>query len=266
MPPRPVQVAVPPQVRAQPAHAPVQEPADPAMQDSPSDAPPAVAGLDRQLRVPMSAVYLSIAGLLLIVVLVWGLAYRIGRSEEKTKTDKLLGAAGQQVNDPLKSAPPPEQTPSNPGPSKPVTSIDQSARKPALGAPDKPQARPSAPPITPAPAASIAGQPAFGTDPRQSGLNYLIIEGRLDRDSAERIHEFLGENGVPAFAVVDDRNGASNNPALYLVGVAQGFAKGEYKSQAGTDLSEKVRRLGQQWQSQHRGTTSFAQTYWALRK
>jgi len=276
LPPRPVSVPVPPDARASAAHPSSLTPPppnDPAPLESASDTLPATNTLDRHLRVPMSAIYLSIAGLLLIVLLVWGLAYRIGRSEEKVKTDKLLGAAaGQQVTDPLKSSSQPEQTQINPNLVSPRTpvSIDQSARKPATPTlPERSAAKPSSLPQNAPQAAvpaSIPGQPAFGTDPRQSGLNYLIVEGRLDRDSAERIQEFLGENGIPAFAVVDDRNGATNNPALYLVGIAQGFAKGEYKSQAGTDLAERVRRLGQQWQSQRRGTTSFAQTYWALKK
>jgi hypothetical protein len=225
--------------------------------------------LDRHMHVPMSALYLSLAGILLIVLLVWGIAFRLGKSEEKAKSDKILGAAaGQTVLDPLKAGNPSEQIPASPNlvGTAPVV-IDLSNRKPIPNA-TAGKGVSKGPPASDAPQAAPAatGAAAFGTDPRQSGLNYLLIEGRLDRESAERIQQFLSENGVPAFAVVDDRGGAANNGSLYLVGVNRGLSREEYRTQVKTDLESQVRKLGQTWQSQHRGTTSFSQTSWERKK
>lgn len=204
--------------------------------------------LDRTLHVPMSAIYLSIAGVLLVVLIIWAIAYRSGASQEKAKSEQELRAvAGTKLQDPLKTAP--TQIPNNPSlvSPRPAPTPTQPAKEP--------------------PVPANTGSP-FGIDPRQVGLNYYLVEGRLDRESAEKMHAFLIQRGVPAFAVVDDRGGAVNNPPLYLVGVNRGVTGEEFRNQsaARTELEAQIRRLGKVWQSEHRGTTDFSRTAWERKR
>lgn len=246
VPPRPIVTTpaevIPPQP---PSPQPPEQPAATPPPESPRPHPATSQG-DRRVAVPLSWLYLGAAGLLLGALLLWVIAWRGGADREKVKADKQLGlVAGQQapaVNDPLKvQQPQPQQIPISPG-----------------LVPQRP------PPGTPAPTAdSPTTSASFGQDPRQPGFNYLLVEGKLDKDSAQKIFDFLTTSGLPVFAVVDDRGGAANNPALYLIGVSRGFNRDDLRSKAKGELEAQIRKLGQQWQSQHRGSTDFSRFFWA---
>jgi hypothetical protein len=255
VPPRPIAApgtpATPVVVPAQPETPVSTTPTEPAVVEAaPRQGSAPVEG-DRKVAVPLSWLYLAAAGVLLAALLIWVIAWRGGAEREKAKADKQLGlVAGQQtpsVSDPLKtqSGPAPQQIPANSGlvtprPTQPPTTASQAAADPTK-----------------------AVSAAFGQDPRQAGFNYLLVEGKLDKDSAQKIHDFLSGQGVPVFAVVDDRGGSGNNPALYLIGVTRGFNRDDLRSRAKGELENRIRALGQQWQSQHRGSTDFSRFFWA---
>lgn len=230
------------------AAAPPSEPA--VVESSPRQAAAAVEG-DRKVAVPLSWLYLGAAGVLLAALLIWVIAWRGGADREKAKADKQLGlVAGQQtpsVSDPLKaqSSTGPQQIPTNTG----------------LVTPRPPQTASTGAQTTADPAKAVSA--AFGQDPRQPGFNYLLVEGKLDKESAQKIYDFLTAQGVPVFAVVDDRGGSGNNPALYLIGASRGFNRDDLRSRAKGELENRIRALGQQWQSQHRGSTDFSRFFWA---
>lgn len=225
----------------------------------------------------MSAIYLAGAGLLVVVLIIWAIAYNVGQGQERAKAERQLNLiAPQGIRDPLRDGPGPGTgaAAGKAAPaivtSPPVGRVGTGGTVGTASAGGSATASPSAgrSENSDGPMVRTGTGVEFGVDPRQAGLNYLLVEGRLDRASAERIFNFLRASGVPAFAIVDERGGAVNNPPLYLVGVDRGVTAEEFRAraQSRTDVEALIRRLGKVYQTEHRGNTDFSRTSWERKR
>lgn len=95
-------------------------------------------------------------------------------------------------------------------------------------------------------AAADAGSPAAAVparrDPREPGLNYLIV-ARYPLEEAQRLIAFLKTQGVEAIGV------PSQNRVLYHVVALPGFDGSEISEGAGARFREEMLRVGQRWKA-----------------
>jgi hypothetical protein len=226
-----------------PAPAPLPEPDAPP----PSDASPprrwfnfsgeaGPAALDRQVTVSASALLLVGGGILALVVLVWAIGYSTGwsRGESMAVKDLGTGTTPAVAADPLKT-----EVPLNPN---------------LLGTSPASKTAPG----------DLTGSIARAADPRQSGMNYLLL-ATLPRDDAEEVTSFVNSNGLTAFVVpVDPGARRPNNPADTWVFAAQGLTPAEYKARvpARQQTEDTARQLGARWKKEHRSSTDFSDCYW----
>ncbi len=191
----------------------------------------------------MSTVLFIVAGLIVLVIVTWWVAYKLGHGGGESQAVKDLGLNGT-IKEPGREA-----IPVNPS----LVNNELKAPEPkAAPAERKPNPTPVAPPSAP------------GTDPRVSGLNYYLLASGLDKDGAQKIADFLTENGLQSAAAVDRKPTGSNNPGSYVVFVTRGIKPEEYKTRAAarTEVETQVSRLGKVWQKERKGKTDFSQAYW----
>lgn len=214
---------------------------------------------DASVRVPLNAIYFSIAGVIAILILTWVVAFKSGvRTADKQlplfKTDNAA-----PVTDPLNSATPRKiETDRTQSPS-------QSNEKPIA------KAKPEEARILTAPGAPSG-------DPRIEGKNYYEL-GNVSKAEAEGAIAFFAKNGLEVFgfpmdaaankatARVDKSGRPVKNPdpsGEYRLIVSRGITAEEYSKMmtARTNIEAKVASLGQIWQREHRGTTNFAKPQW----
>lgn len=200
------------------------------------------SGLDRQITLPVSAMLLGVAAILIGLILVWTTGYNLGWNRGEARAVKDLGAdagAGAPVRDPLNP-----DIPVNPG----LLGTGSPAPGPSRAVP--------AP--APVPAAGAA------QDPRQPGLNYYLL-ATLDRLEAQRCADFLTTNGLAAIAVpVDPKAPSGNNPPRFEVYVARGINRTEYseRTAARRDVEAAAARLGARWKREFKSSTDFSDAYW----
>lgn len=224
------------------------------------------------VRLRANMLYLLAAAWLLSLLAVWlvgnwwgatGKEKELARFMQQgpTPTDPLApgtGAAGPGrpvgVGTPDTSPPPANK----PAP-KPITPI-------VPGPVAKPPSTPAATTGDPSQSPYIVATGRAGRDPRTAGLNYLVL-ATVPEEEAARAVRFLADNGlntvgVPA-AEVDRRAPGAKDPRYRLV-VLTGITGAEYRdaSPVRTRLEADVRRLGQTWQQDHRGSTNFGRPGW----
>lgn len=240
---------------AEPMREPVlrKQPAPRPVENAPhsSAPPPSRPGPFLPASLPMNAIFLGVAGVIVAGVILWTVAYRLGSSQTDSEwKQKFAAEPGSSVRDPLRA-----EVGVNPGLVKTPPATPDRAQRPR---PE--QARPT-PDRT-----SQAGVPALsGVDPRSAGLNYLQLAAFLDQATAERLVAFLGEGGLPAFATpIDPKGGPAKNPGLFKVYASAGIAGKDIR--AGTqevrDLKDLARRLGAAWKRDQKGSTDFDDMFW----
>lgn len=202
-----------------------------------------------RFTVTPSVLLLAGAGVIMVCVLVWSVAYDVGRNEaeEAARRELRLQAEGT-VRDPLNT-----DLPLNRSLVKPETRPPQAPSAPA-GSTGAAASRPS----------GVAVPSPIG-DPREVGKNYLQLV-TTDKADADAIVKFLAENGVGAFHVPLDGPGTgANNRARFVVFCTRGITPEEFKAQspARTELYDAVGRLGKVWKKERRGSTDFAGRMWS---
>ncbi|MBM4108191.1 MAG: hypothetical protein FJ255_05190 [Phycisphaerae bacterium] len=232
---------------------------------TPGDAWSAAMLSNGTVRLRANMLYLLVAAWILSLLAVWLVGNWWGAKGKERELEPLL-QRGPTPNDPL--------TPnvSAPGSNRPVGVV----------APDVTPSKPAAKPITPIVPGPTNNQPALtgdpsqtpyivstgraSRDPRTPGLNYLVL-ATVPEEEAARAVRFLSDNalnavGVPAAEV--DRRGASAKDSRYRLVVLTGITGAEYRdaSPVRTRLEADVRRLGQTWQQDHRGSTNFGRPGW----
>ncbi len=210
---------------------------------------PAVLDPGRRVSTSMAAVWLGLAGVVVLVIVVWAAAYSLGRDRERGEWVRNLDAGGGPPRDPLV-----EGLPVNPS---------------LLGTTAAPAAEASGAGgvgVMPDPG-TVVEQPAAGSDGRVAGRNYLAV-ATLDEASAWEAAEFLTANGVKAIAVrrVDRSGSGANNPARFTVYVLEGGGIGSNEFRARQAEREalvaQVGRLGRVWVEEHGGGSDFSRTQW----
>ncbi len=191
----------------------------------------------------MSTVLYGVAGLVVLLIVTWAVAYKVAHGRGEDQAVKDLGLGGT-IKEPGR-----ESIPVNPN------LVNNELKAPEPKAP-QPERKPKVDPPPPAPAA--------GTEPRVVGLNYYLLASGLDKDGAQKIADFLTENGLQSAAAVDRKPTGSNNPGSYVVFVTRGIKPEEYKTRAAarTEVETQVSRLGKVWQKERKGKTDFSQAYW----
>lgn len=202
-----------------------------------------------RLNISPSVLLLAGAGVIAVCVLIWSVAYDVGKGEaEEAARRQLRLQADGTVRDPLNA-----DLPLN-------TNLV------------RPETRPSAPSAAPdgsggAGTPNQSGQAAASAtgDPREVGKNYLQLV-TTDKTEADALVKFLGENGVSAFQVSLDGPGTgANNRARFTVFCSRGISREELKDRvpARTELDDAVGRLGRVWKGERRGSTDFSGRIWS---
>lgn len=96
-----------------------------------------------------------------------------------------------------------------------------------------------------------------GIDPRQAGLNYLVLAS-VPEANAEKMVAFCRERGLDAW-VVPDHNGR-----LREITVLPGIPKSELSGTTATALKARVRKVGGTLKSAARGNPDFEGAYFKL--
>jgi hypothetical protein len=161
-------------------------------------------------------------------------------------------------------------SPSGPGapdtPSGPATPPGETIARPDNPADPGPGAqRPG--PTPPAPPAPEPDPGDVTIDPRQPGMNYLHIVKLRWRD-AEKAVAFLNASGVPVAAVPErqvDPSTARDNNLPHLVFALEAIPSDRFTASADKRkaLIEKVKRIGQRFQREHKGVSDFSEPFWA---
>jgi hypothetical protein len=192
--------------------------------------------LQKSVTVPMSAILLAVGIGLALLVITWGIAWKVGGNRGEQAATRDLKREEIPVNQGLLVNPP--------------------------KAPEaKPLPQPQARPQVPAPDAGTAGSVTL-----VSGMNYKLIASGLDRDSAQEMVDFLNKNGLPSGAAVDKGITGPNNRSSYVVFAAQGLTPDEFKTQPKHPKRDEVDRLleriGKLWQASKNGRTNLSDAWW----
>lgn len=94
------------------------------------------------------------------------------------------------------------------------------------------------------------------SDPRQTGLNYLVI-AQLSREESERAANFLSSKGLEIAVVPVD-----NRSSTWHVVVVRGFGSDEWYGPDGKRLERDVQALGREYRRDHRGPVDFSDAWW----
>lgn len=215
---------------------------------------------DAGIHLSTTRFYTAIAGALVLILIAWAGGYKIGFDDGKDSMSQYVG----------------DQPIINPLPAVAATqgqSQVQPANQPRSQTPGQSQVQ--NPSQTPAPAPSASARPGtaimtpagfVSRDPRQAGLNYLVLATLPTEQAADAI-SFLQANGQSVIGVpeLDKRGKSANNPSrytLYSLGLAIPGNQWSSMSTQRRDHQQKIASLGARWQREHRGGSDFSQTNW----
>ncbi|QQS10214.1 MAG: hypothetical protein IPK69_06235 [Phycisphaerales bacterium] len=213
------------------------------------------------MLLPRNALWIGIAGIAIAIVLVWVIAYSMGRKDTEKE---LIGFTPPPDTNSIK-----EPGDLDPGTSpKPIP--NQQKPQPPIQPQGNGETQPKPPQNLPPSASPILTH--AGTqlaDPREPGSNYLAL-AILTREKAEDAIAFLAQNSVKAFALpLDPASSRSNNadPSQdrYRLYALPGFPGGKDYSRSQAQRTELVRTLndlGTRWQRERRGTSNFRSSNW----
>ncbi len=237
--------------------------------------------VDGRVHAPVAYLYLTLAGVLAVFFIVWTAAYSLGRHDERAGYRDRLAAErdeGPLVSDPLNQVADrgsPARSGSPPATDRPVTG--GRTTEPTRQTPPPPREEPRAPVRTdpgagqpapaPGPTSVLTARGPVASDPREGGLNYLVIASSVVQEEALRVPGFLEEFGIPAIAVPNlDRSGRpANNPPRYTVVVLQGVPGNQFSARAEERrrLEQRIAQLGRVWQRERGGSTDFRDPLWS---
>jgi hypothetical protein len=221
--------------------------------DEPAVTSGSLGGPGRFLKVPVGYAYVAIGVALALVVMVYMYGFSSGEAAatkrfDERRLDEMVSQGNLPAVDPLKAGRTPTSLIGKGGAGDPL----------GLGTGDNGQ-----PGSNEAQKAAGAGSgddgtdlgPPSGSDPRQPGLNYFVLAGRLSALEGDPMVRFCRKNGLDAHLVPDD------NARLRLLIVCPGFAAGERQSPAVKALESKIRAVGRKWKSTGPGNRDFGDLY-----
>lgn len=219
------------------------------------DIPPE-AGL-QAVRVPVNTLWFVAAGAITLLVVLFASGYKLGQGAAQRQAEReLSGRFGDRPN----LTEPGEQTQSGPPPNvEPGPPRSGVISQPPLNRPEVDTGGIGAG------TGAVLSSKGVMADPRERGKNYLAL-ATLSRSDSEAAILFMAANGVEVIGVPVDRGaGRANNAApAYRLFAAAGITSEQFRTKqtARTNLEAEVARLGEIWQKQHRGPSSFAKTGW----
>ncbi len=209
---------------------------------------------DSGLRVPMSRVYLIAVVVLALLIGAWVVGYKFGLKDGKSQIEQYVRdqpvVPRSTENEPVTS--PVEQN--NPS-TNPITSTGSEQ-----------ETRPNTPSPSTSGATLMSSNGFLSTDPRQAGLNYLVLATLSTEQAADAI-AFMGQHGVDIIGVpvVDSGASRANNPSrytLYSLGLAIPGNRWSAMSVERNQHQTLIANLGVRWQRERRGGSDFTQTNW----
>ena len=202
------------------------------------------------VRLPISYLYIATAAVALALILVWAVAFKMGGQATERRLGDEMARALPPTIDPL----------IEPGPANAAPKI--TTPKPA---PVEARREQRPPPAQAGPSVLTSSGPV-PEDPREPGLNYLVLESNMPRDEAERLVAFLSGNGHDAIGVpmLDQEGRPTNNPARYRIVLTRGFPGRGFSASASTrdSILSEVTRLGATWQQDFKGSTRLSSPQW----
>ncbi|HEX7010776.1 MAG TPA: hypothetical protein VF184_12405, partial [Phycisphaeraceae bacterium] len=172
------------------------------------------AGTPLVLRVPRGLAVVVLAAVVGLIVLGYWVGYARGRAAAETA---------------LAPADPDAQR--YPAPTLTPAGLESPSEASAQQNPTRPGPLPSA-------RSDAARQAQAGPDPRQPGLNYLIL-ARYPPEAAQRLAEFLEANGIATVQVPVD-----NGRFVHVVAVDRGFSGDQLGGEAYRQYVGRLRDLG----------------------
>ncbi|MBU6412608.1 MAG: hypothetical protein KGS45_03980 [Planctomycetes bacterium] len=230
------------------------------------------------VSMPLNSIYLTIAGVIALVIVIWAAAYWLGGRAKEKELAPYISAGVQPSATPSDTTTQTNSSTSSPaaGGSNPTTFIPPPRLSGSSARPDPvPQPSNTNPPTLSAPTFTgpgtiITSKGMTDKDPREAGLNYLAIV-RLPRADAEKVVAFMAANGFEAIGVpvaVEKGSKAANNLPLYQIIALQGISGEQYRKEdpIKVKVDQEVQRLGVIWKRDHRGSTNFMQSGWVKYK
>jgi hypothetical protein len=233
----------------------------------------------RELRVPKLGLYIVLFLVGCGALIVWGVAYKLGFTSGKQSTEDLV-----RRDPPAVVEPGPQETP-KPNEAKGLGNLGLVSPEP-MAAPTAKEPPRVLSKSAPSGADDIKMPAELGpgrydnpgtwtdtlttngwvvTDPRVSGLNYLWL-GNMPRQDAGEAVEFLGLNGVEAFAtpVENSARGAKDSDPVqtYRVWAGPGLSGADLRSNKDEPLEKRIERLGQYWSTQAKKRYDFRKPQW----
>jgi len=206
-----------------------------------------------------TALWLAAAAILFVVFLVWVTGNSYGRRQAEHQFEKNFGQVGSQAGGDSAANPPSElrgvQDPLNVR-SAPTVPADTATKAPPID--------PNSSALDPGLVLTVKGA---GSDPRQSGWNYLLL-GMVSREEAVNAIQFFAKNGVETVGVpvdpVDRKSPRGNTSPRFQLFAAKGIPSTEFASkQLDRDkLKQEIVRLGAIWKKDHKGSMSFSDAFW----
>lgn len=203
-----------------------------------SDTRPGSSRAGKALRLPVPAIAVAVASVVILVSVLWSLAYWRGATDKEKQLTPHLGEQVPQSN-----------------PSQPLASTTP----PDTGS------------VPPAGTTATTTTGSAGEDPRQLGVNYLELCVLTYKDGETAV-QYLAKSGVRA-AMVSARKGvdpgaARTNNQPHLLFLADGVPSERFKAseRERKALEAKVEQLGKRWQREEKGASDFSRPVWRLYK
>ncbi len=228
--------------------APAPEPASPSAGAAPRPEASRGSGggrgwdLNRTVVLPVKTLLFAAGGVMALIVVVWAVAWQLAAQSERKQwapdpdPTQVAPNTVLPTQDPLAAA---ERTAATPHQSQPSSTQPGTTR-----AAQQPPAASSTQPPKQAPAAPV-------TDPRGTGLNYLLVEGVVNYADAEAIVAFLEANGLPAVAIPKGKAEIAAAKAAgqkhWEVVLLEGIPGNQYSAKAArrAELIKRVQELGE---------------------
>lgn len=232
----------------------------------------------RVIRVPVGYIWFAVAAFIGVAVASYAIGHQAASAAAKAEARELAGLNAPDPNTTGLAAPGNRNNADEPAPYDPLA--DRTNRATRNEAPNRSAARPSNQNATRAsdrPASNNQTAPAasdpYGTgsgapnvyfvgggieDPREPGLNYLVLATAIPQEEAERIALFFGARGLPMVRLEPNRAGRCTVTTL------EGITGEQYRGNdpVRRDLEAAVTSLGRAFEAQG-GYTDFADAYWA---
>ncbi len=211
-----------------------------------------IAGLPRP-------VLFTIAGVVLLIAIVWYVGYSTGHNEGENKTKQAMSDLVNQDRARLMNQGSGNGS-NGPTGAKPEGAKSDGTNPPGKIETPKPAPKPNA---EPAPAANN------GTDKLVPGYNYLVAVTLMRKD-ADEAAKYLTENNVQVAVInkdgIDPSDPRVNNPSLqWQVVVLKGYAPEDFRRTESERfaLQNQVQKLGRKWKAENkRAPTDFGQVFW----